>query len=66
MLITDQATTKIATPIRSPITSSTYPQIGWSMIAPWNAPVIHEYCRSVMCSVSCSLTCATESVLRVR
>ena len=35
-------------------------------IAPWNAPVIHEYWRSLICSVSWSRTCATESVLRVR
>ena len=42
------------------------PAAGWSMIAPWKAPTIHEYCRSVMWSAGWNCVAATASVLRVR
>jgi hypothetical protein len=66
ILTNDQAIANIANPAFSPTTSRTYPQIGCSMIAPWNVPTIHEYCCAVMCRSWRMVGAATPSVLRVR
>ena len=39
---------------------------GWSMIAPWKMPTIHEYCLAVMWRSAMSVGAATPRVLRVR
>jgi hypothetical protein len=66
MLISDHAIANIANPALSPSTSRTYPQTGCAMIAPWNAPTIHEYCSLLIWSWSWMVDAATASVLRVR